>query len=657
MRLSLKVLGGFSVRDGSGAECSLPTKKTRALLGYLAANADKPQERESLVGLLWSNFDDKRARHSLNQALVAIRKLSAEVGAPLLAGQGEQVTLLGGALAIDLADFRKRLVDDPAGAAALYDGPFLDGFAISEPAFDDWLMAERSEIHELACKALGQAADVADESGDMIAATATVRRLLALDPLNERAHRRLMAMLYKAEDRTAALRQYQVCAELLDRELNVEPEPATKALYASIKGSTGTNTEAVHVASVMEGSATRSVLSSEEKPSIAVLPFVNMSGDPNQIYLVDGIHLSIYATLIKVSGLFLIGGANVSNYRQREYSAEQASRELRVRYLLEGAVQVAGQRLRVTVHLNDTLRHRVVWAEQYDRVLDDIFALQDEIALEVLAELDIKLISGEGMRVYRNTLKNPIARDCYYRALSHFYSNTKVDNSAARSLFERVVELQPDSPEGPSFVCFTYWLDVFRGWSDNVDESMAFAVRWAKKASNFENNNGIAYVVLAADNLFKRRFDEALSTCSKAYDYRPNCPAASGYLANILHYCGESGEAIVRANEAIRLLPKSPPWFTNVLAAAYREDGQIESSIAAATETLKRNSDDIEARTILCSDHVLAGTLNNARQFAGEIKSIDPDFSLAAYARNQPFRSTATLERLVDCLRTAGLPD
>jgi TolB-like protein/Flp pilus assembly protein TadD len=654
MGLSLKVLGDFALRDESGATLTLPTRKTRALLGYLAANADKPQQRAKLVGLLWSNFGEKQARHNLSQALLSIRRLGDDQNRALLDGDGEQLTLRSDAIDIDLIRFHALEAKDPAAAAKLYDGPFLEDLTVPDPAFDEWLAVTRSEIHDLACAALERAAD---NDGDVGVALPAARRLVALDPLRESAHRRLMALLDKTGDRTAALRQYQSCADILKSELNVAPDSATNSLYDSIKQDTGATVAAAHFETTMERPSLHAQLSSSEKPSIAVLPFANLSGNPNQNYLANGIQLAVYATLIKVSGLFLIEANSVANSQERKDAAERAGRELGARYILEGAVQTAGSHVRVTVQLTDTLRHKVIWAEQFDRVMDDFFALQDEIALEVLAELDIKLISGEEARVFRSTLSTPATKELYYRGLSHFYAGAKADNAAARELFKNVYSKEPESPEGPALTCFTYWLDVFQGWTDDAQASLAASLEWAEKTAKFEVTNGLHYIVLASDYLIKRRYEDALETCAKGYEYRPNCPAANGYLANILHYCGESEEAVIRAKEALRVLPNAPPWFTNVLAAACRENGDLESSIGAAMESLKRNEDDIEARAILCSDHILAGSLDDARRFAKEIMTIDPDFSITNYADKQPFRNTATLDRLVDCLREAGLPD
>ena len=656
MGLSLKVLGAFSVRDGSGAALSLPTRKTRALLGYLAANADRPQQRERLTALLWSDFGEKQARHNLNQALLSIRKLGAEPGTTLLETDGERVTLRSAAIDIDLVRFRALLASNPAQASSLYEGPFLDGIAVRDTAFGDWLSATRTEIHDLACDALERTA-ATGENGDMESALAAARRLVALDPLRESGHRQLMSILQKSGDRAAALRQYQTCAEILKTELQVEPDAATKALYEAIRQGADTYAAAPPAKSRAHESINSGRLRSGEKPSIAIMPFANLSGDPSQNYLVDGIQLSIYATLIKISGLFLIAANSVSNYQQDENSAVRAGQGLGARYILEGAVQTAGNHIRVTVQLTDSRRRKVVWGEQYDRIFEDVFAMQDEIALEVLSELDIKLISGEEARVFRRTLTKPEARETHYRALSHFYANTKADNAVARELFKSVASIQPDSPEGPSYLCFTYWLDIFRGWTDNTSRAMSSALEWAEKASEYEGNNGLGYIVLAADHLVQHRHDDALETCTKAYDYRPSCPAANGYLANILHYCGESREAIVRAKVAMRVMPNAPPWFNNVLAAAYREHGEIESSIATATNSILRDEGDIEARAILCSDHAMLVSLDDAKRVAQEILAIDPDFSLAHYAGTQPFRDEATLDRLIASLRRAGLPD
>ena len=350
------------------------------------------------------------------------------------------------------------------------------------------------------------------------------------------------------------------------------------------------------------------------KPSIAILPFASLSSDPAQEYLADGLRLDIQAALVKASGLFLIAPNTVARYRNAEISAEQAGRQMGVRYVLEGAVQRSDKRLRTTVELTDVVARRIVWAERYDRILDDGLAIQDEITAEVLKALDVQLASGEKWLLH-STLKSLEALDCFYRGLSRFYAGTKSDNAAAREMFERVARLQPDSAVGPAYLCFTYWVDAFRGWTDSRQRSLAEAARWAKKSVKYSTSNGLAHIVLASIHLLKRRHEQALADCYKAVDLRPNCPTANIYLANVLHYCGRPAEAISKVGEAIRITPLYPPWYMSLLAAAYRDSGQLAQSLAAARHGIRLSPSDLEPRLILCSAHILAGQKQQAREW------------------------------------------
>ncbi len=394
-----------------------------------------------------------------------------------------------------------------------------------------------------------------------------------------------------------------------------------------------------------------------EKPSIAILPFANLSGDPEQDYLADGLRLAIQASLVKLENLFLIAPNTANTYRDRDITAEEVGRELGVRCVLEGAVQKSEDRVRITVQLTDTVARQVRWAERFDRDLVDILETQDEITARVVTALDVKLVSGEDARWSRSTLTNLEALDCFYRGLSHFYTRTKEDNVIARSLFESVSRLQPDSPVGPAYVCFTHWLDAFMDWAESRNRSLMQAVEWAEKAIRFKETNGLAHIVLACIHLLNRRHDEALATCRKALELRPNCPAANSYLANILHYCGRSTEAVEKMKAAIRITPVYPPWFLTVLAAAYRDSGEVESSMAVARDCMRLNPNDVDARLVLCSDYDMANLQNDAQRVAKEVLAIDPKFSVTSYAGRQPYKNKEILERLVGTLKHAGLPD
>jgi class 3 adenylate cyclase len=394
-----------------------------------------------------------------------------------------------------------------------------------------------------------------------------------------------------------------------------------------------------------------------ERPSVAILPFKSLGSDPDQDYLADGLRLGIQATLVQLSGLFLVNAPALNAYRDRDVSALTAGSELGVHYVLEGAVQQAGKRIRATLQVTDVTAKRTIWAERYDRILDDVFELQDEITREVISSLNIELLSSEVGRVWFGKLSSPQAREYNYRGLSHLYEGNKDDNAAARHMFEELTRVQPDSVVGPSNVSVTHWLDAFFGWTDSSAGSIEQAASWAKKAMEYEDNNGIGHAVFGHLQLLEGKYDEALATCTKGIELRSSCPLAHGLLGLVLNYSGDARAAIKRVREALQLERVYPAWMINVLATAYRDCGEVELSIPAAKESVRLDPQQNDARLILCSDYNLAADHDQARRVAAEIIARDPTFRLSTYAKSQPYKTRAPLERVIEALREAGLPD
>ncbi len=394
-----------------------------------------------------------------------------------------------------------------------------------------------------------------------------------------------------------------------------------------------------------------------ERPSIAIVPFKSLGTDPDKDYLADGIRLGISATLTQLSGLFLVHAPALNVYRGQEVSAPSVGAEVGARYILEGAVQQAGDRVRVTVQLTDVEGGRTILAERYDRVLVDVFLLQDEITREVISSLNIKLATNEINRVWFAKLTSPEAVEYYYRAASHFYEINKDDNAIARDLFEQLYRVQPDSVVGPSYISVTHWMDAFFDWTEPAAGSMEQAATWAKTAMEYEDNNGIGHAVFGHLLLLDGKYDEALATCSTGTKLRSSCPLAHGLLGLVLNYCGESKSAVKSVKEALQLEKDYPVWLIDILAVAYRDCGDVALSIPAAKESLRLNPQSTEAKLILCSDYKLADDHDRARRVADEIIAGNPAFRLSDYAKSQPYKNPAALDRLMDVLREAGLPE
>lgn len=395
-----------------------------------------------------------------------------------------------------------------------------------------------------------------------------------------------------------------------------------------------------------------------DKPSIAILPFKNLGADPRQDFVADGIRLGIQATLVQLSGLFLVNAPAMNAYRNKaDMSATSVGAELGVHYVLEGAVQQAGERVRATVQLTDVTTQQAVWAERYDRVLDDVFAMQDEITREVISALNIKLVVGEASRVWFDKLTSPEARECYYRGSSHLYAGTQKDNATARRMFEELYRLQPDTVQGPSNVAVTHWIDAFFGWGDAPARSLEQAATWAQKAIEYEDNNGLGHTVLGYIQLLDQRYDEAVETCSKGVELRASCPLAHALLGLVLHYTGREEAAVSSLKEALHLEKVYPPWLINALAGAYRDDGEIDLSIPVAKETIRLDPQNIDARLILCSAYELTAKHDQAKLIANEIISTDPTFRLSSFAQSQPYKNAEKLNGLITALHDSGLPE
>lgn len=397
--------------------------------------------------------------------------------------------------------------------------------------------------------------------------------------------------------------------------------------------------------------------STPELPSIMILPFKNLSRDDDLEALVDGFRLSIQSTLVKLSGMFLINAPVAETYRNREVSAMQVGNEVGIRYVLDGAVQMVGDRIRVTVQLTDAPAAQVIWADRYDRIVDDIFEIQDEITTEVAVALDAELGIGKQGLIWWDNLPNWKAREHVLRGLSHLYKFNKHDNALARRMFKELDQIVPGEPQGLALMALTHWFDAFEGWSENSAQSVERATKLAREAIALGDPDGFGHIVLGHVRLFQRQHDEALSLSEKSVAQRLSCPLAIGIFADVLHYCGKPDQAIKQIKKAVRHSRIFPPWMVNVLARSYRDAGQIIPSVSVTHESLRLDPENLDGHVVLCTDYGLSNSLEEARRVGQEILRIDPSFSTPRYVETQPYKESATLEVIVKALREAGLPD
>jgi TolB-like protein/class 3 adenylate cyclase/Flp pilus assembly protein TadD len=391
-----------------------------------------------------------------------------------------------------------------------------------------------------------------------------------------------------------------------------------------------------------------------DKPSIAILPFVNMSNDPEQEYFSDGITEDITSSLSRISSLFVIARNSAFTYKGKAVKAQEVSKELGVRYLLEGSVRKADNQVRITAQLIDGTTGGHLWSERFDRPFKDIFALQDEIVQKIVTTLQLQLTLWEKGSLARKNTDNLEAYDYYLRGVEYFYRLTQETNAQARQMYEKAIELDPRYAQAYGSLGMTHFFDSFLQWNRNP-QNMPRAFELVQKAIALEDSLPSAHRILGLFYLFQKRHMEALTEVKRAIALDPNFADAYWTLGDIMVLMGEPEKAIRSIEQAMHFNPRSPTFYFNSLGAAYLLARRYEEAVTALQQALSRNSNYLIAHLNLAGAYSELGREEEARAEAGEVMRLNPQFSLAAIGQTIPHKDPARLERYLAALRKAGL--
>jgi adenylate cyclase len=392
-----------------------------------------------------------------------------------------------------------------------------------------------------------------------------------------------------------------------------------------------------------------------DKPSIAVLPFANMSDDPKQEYFSDGITEEIITALSKVPRLFVIARNSTFTYKGRAVKLKQVAEELGIRYVLEGSVRKTGDKVRITAQLIDALSGHHLWAERYDRDLKDIFALEDEITLKITTALLVKLTTGETARVIAKGTTNLEAYLKYMQYREHVQRATKEGNAAARKLAEEIIALDTKYPRGYLALALTHIMDIALGLSESPQQSLVRGIELIKKAISLDDSYSFAHSALGASYVLARQYDKAVAEAERGVTLDPNSAENLYYLAMVLSYAGRAEEAIPLIEGAERLNPIPLPMQLSWMALAYRLTGRYEKAIEAAKRAILFEPDIHFAYVTLIVSYIALGREKEARAMAAELLRINPNFSVDQFVMRIPYKNQADIDRLADALYKAGL--
>jgi adenylate cyclase len=395
-----------------------------------------------------------------------------------------------------------------------------------------------------------------------------------------------------------------------------------------------------------------------DKPSIAVLPFANMSGDPKQEFLCDGMTDAIITALSKVPRLFVIARNSTFTYKGKPVKVKQVSEELGVRYVLEGSFQRSGDRVRITAQLIDALAGDHLWADSFDRDLKDIFALQDEITIKILASIRVKLTEQGIIGRTEKYFKGKQGLDCYLKLLEAYNYNMRwniEDTNMARRMVEEAIAMCPENPMGYIQLGSVYHHDYLLGNTKSPQETLEKAIEMVQKGLVMDDSIAIGHGILCVLYTRKREYNKGIVEGERALALDSGGPNTLLNYAVILRCVGRPEEALPLNQKAIRLDPLGSTTVYRELGDTLRDTGRFAEAVSAYKKAIQHEANNIMAHVGLAATYSLMGREKEAHAEAAEVLRINPKFSLDYYAKIVAYKDQSQTDKLVDALRKAGL--
>jgi TolB-like protein/Tfp pilus assembly protein PilF len=636
--LKLGFLGGFRAERGDGTQVSFASRKAQGLLAYLAIESRRAQPRELLASLLWGNTGDDRARHNLRQSVAHIR---SELG-PLIASDGDCLFLDSAGCETDVGAFLEFSgaddCDSLCAALDAYQGDLLQGVNFREPEFCDWLRLSRNRLRQAACDTATRLAEQQVADGRPERAIDALNALLEVDQANESAHRDLMNLYAETGKRTRALQQYQSCVDALKRELGVTPDDETRQIYARI----GATTEAE------QGGQTGISVDSGTVPAVAVLPFDNLSG-PDSVYFADGIAEDLITALSSFNSLAVISRGTSFQFRDRDAAEQDIARRIGAQYLVRGSVRRADNRVRINVQLMDAGQGLQVWGNRYDRQMEDVFALQDEIVSTLVSTLAGRVEAARLSHARKAAPERLDAYDLVLRGKDHHHRFTADDCRLCIDMFLRAIDRDPSYAVAHAWLACGYGQAiVFR--LDEAPKLVDLSQAAAERGLELDENESECHRVLAQVQLTRRNLDRSMYHQDRALFLNPNDDRILCAQGEILTFVGRAEEGLDWVCRAMRLNPYHPVRYWTHRARALFHLGRDDDTLAALANIDRVRADDLAYRSAALWR---LGDEQAAAACMTELLATVPGFDPTACIDDMPYTDEDYRQALGEPLRAA----
>jgi DNA-binding SARP family transcriptional activator/TolB-like protein len=640
-------------------ESVLPAgRKTRGLLAVLALSAPRPVLRARMAELLWGRRPEEQARASLRQEIHRLQEALAPAGGPVLAITRDQLGLQPGVVWTDVDEVLRATTSHPA-SLALLDGDLLEGLDGVDPAFDTWLATERERVRD---RARGVAEALLRTQTDPEATIPVALQLLAIDRAHEGAWRALMAAHAARGERGLAIQAFERCRAALADMLDATPSGETIRLLSDIRS--GKSGSTASTPAMLPAGAPRTEPRGAARrggAKVGVMPFTMVGTGQAEAHLGQGLAEEITAALARFRWMFLISSNSLARYAEQTRDEIAIRRTFGIDFLLDGSIQRAGARLRISLRLLD-LRggNQIVWARRFDRQSEDLLVLQDEVAAEVVAQIDPEILLIEGRHAQHNGPQDASAYDLVLRAIPLIGQLERGKFMLAGDLLADAIGLEPDYAAAHAWHAYWEMFLVGQGWAVDPEGAMARAGRSAERAVTLDGQDARALTIAGHVRAFlHHRMREAVALHDRALAANPNLAMAWALSAFVHLYLGDVEEADRRLARYKRLSPMDPHAFFYdggfVVAALLKRD--FEGAVVAGRDVSEMNpSFSAPMKPYLAALGLLGRTAEAAGALA-RLLAIEPRFSVRRFINSSPFVREEDTELYVAGLRAAGVPE
>ena len=610
--LTVRLLGPLAV-DGTAA-IEFPTRKTAMLFALLAFNPGKTVRRDAVRNLLWSDRGDAQSSGSLRRALSDIRRLlECHDAGDALWTSATELRLEADAVEVDVDEFASLLTDGGedalARAALIYRGDLLSDVKAADAAFDDWLRIERQSLRNAAERLAEKLSEIAGSEPAFDAAERLALQLLRADEACEAAHRAIIRTLIRRGRHNAAIKQYASCVDAVREHLGAEPEDETKGLFDEARR----HTRKSQANGASDGDARETIAAEAEdatfapKPRIAILQFDSLSVDADQDHVAIGITEDLIVELSKISDyhVFSRQSALLAGHDGGCLAALHA--ELGATYVILGSVRRAESRIRVNARLVDPRSGQQLWANRYDRDIDDIFELLDDISGEIIDTIDAQIRVHQRERLPRLHPDNLDACEQFQRGMQHAYRLTRDEVDKAEAYFRRAIELAPDFASPHAGLAYVHLARVALNLTNDVAGEMAQSIRLAQRAISLQPSDAFPVMVLGGAMAFGADHETGLELLERAVAETPSHAQAYLSLGQIQAVLGQHDEAVQHIDKALSLCRQDLAAGGDA-SAAIRYDGPDTANPAAT----RPSAADIWPRMALAAALVKLGRMDQA---------------------------------------------